>query len=54
MLFVGRETCQLRQPMKRLALLALLPLLLFGVLYALGVYTWFVITDTDKAWAIAY
>lgn len=40
--------------MKRLALFALLPLLLFGVLYSLGVYLWFVVSDVDKAWAVAY
>lgn len=46
--------CGGRNAMKRLALLALLPFLLFGVLYSLGVYLWFIVSDADKAWAIAY
>ncbi|RDI99515.1 hypothetical protein DVT68_01250 [Dyella solisilvae] len=40
--------------MKNLALIALLPVLLFGFLYALGVYLWFAFVDTTKAWTIAY
>lgn len=40
--------------MKHLALVALMPLLLFGCIYSMAVYLWFAFADTDKAWTIAY